>query len=276
MLSFVFKLPQLTLTGGENNNWHVQREVVKTKLYFIFLIILVAALAAIGLFLEANFRFWAWLTGGLVLYIWCKDVFTGKGWFEKGKLVQERKLTPFQKQMANLSYTEFVAALPPLSKTEKEGYIELMKLCVAADKQPELLLFFETLKDFSLDDDYGTHLNYVLEYLDTRNIAFVAALDWKADVEDLIWRLTTSLRDNFEMQISLPTRSDYGDRTSVSFAGVFADFDKPLRTQGLQMGFIDTQSDEYVLFLHRVKEKALVEVAVGKIGYRYYEMGEKS
>ncbi|AWK07350.1 hypothetical protein HYN56_04510 [Flavobacterium crocinum] len=170
-----------------------------------------------------------------------------------------------------MTYDEYIASLPDLKKIEKEGYVELTDLCVATENQQKLFDFFKTVKDFSADDDYMTTLNYVIEYLDKNKIHFIMSLDWKASINDLKWRINSSLKDNYGLTIDLPKQEDYEERATVSFDNVFEDFDKPLRNKGIQMGFIDTQSDEYVIFLHKIADKQKVEKSVEKIGYKYHE-----
>ena len=77
--------------------------------------------------------------------------------------------------------------------------------------------------------------------------------------------------ENYNLSIDLPNESDYEENASVSFDNVFEDFDKLLRQKGLQMGFIDTQSDEYVIVLHKTTDKDKVENTIKEIGYDYYE-----
>lgn len=245
---------------------------MKDRNYVLILLVLCGGLVITGVTIKAGFSYWIGCAGGIGLYMWCKDIMTGKGWLLKHNNTKQKEPAPFRKQMPELSYEEFAATLPILPNLEKEGYIELTKLCVAADRQAQLIRFFDTLKDFSQDEDYGTNLNYVMNYLDEKKFSFIMLLDWKAPVEDLTWRLTTSLQENFLMVIPLPDEADYGKGASVSFDHVFTDFDKPLRKRGLQMGFIDTQSDEYVMMIHKTEDRQGAEEAVAKIGYRYYEV----
>lgn len=236
------------------------------KRYFNLLALLLIVLAAIGLAFDLNVRYWIVAGGGIVLYVWCKDVFTGNGWLHKPALPQSNP------GMAEAEYQADVATYNPVSETERNGYIELVHCCVAEATQAPLIYFFRTLKEYSNDADYGTTLNYVLAHLDDNSIPFIMALDWKADIETLEWRLQSSIKNNFNTFVELPQPDAYDKKAAVSFDGVLADFDRPLRKIGLQLGFIDTQSDEYVIVVHRVADRHNAEAAVEKIGYRYYQL----
>lgn len=50
----------------------------------------------------------------------------------------------------------------------------------------------------------------------------------------------------------------------VSYGDAFREFD-------FQFGFIDTESDEYAIFVHRAEDADAAREAVRKIGYSYMD-----
>ncbi|MEJ8597573.1 hypothetical protein JSO62_02525 [Riemerella anatipestifer] len=161
---------------------------------------------------------------------------------------------------------------PFLNEVQKNAYKELVELCINSNpKKNDVITFIEKLKNYDNDSGYCTTQDYITDFLYNNNISFILRLDWKAGIEDLEWGLSSSLKENFNVSIDLPKESDYEENTSVSFDDVFEDFDKLLRQKGLQMGFIDTQSDEYVIVLHKIADKNKVEKVIKEIGYDYYE-----
>ncbi|OWW25457.1 hypothetical protein B4Q04_07510 [Zobellia sp. OII3] len=161
---------------------------------------------------------------------------------------------------------------PDLNEAQKNGYKVLTEICINLNsKKKDVFGFIENLKNYDKDSEYFSTLNYVMDFLDDNRIPFILRLDWKAGIEDLEWLLKSSLKDNFNLTIELPNKSDYKENASIANDNVFEDFDKPLREQGLQMGFIDTQSDEYIIVLHKISEKEKVKKATNEIGYNYYE-----
>lgn len=161
---------------------------------------------------------------------------------------------------------------PFLNGVQKNAYKDLTEMCINLNpKKNEVIAFIENLKNYDKDSEYFTTLNYTTEFLDENRITFILRLDWKAGIEDLEWVLKSSLKENYNLSIDLPNKSDYEENASVSFDNVFEDFDKPLRQKGLQMGFIDTQSDEYVIVLHKITDKDRVQKVIKEIGYEYYE-----
>lgn len=235
------------------------------------LILLISACLPIGYLFHFSIKYLLVSVSVLVLFIWCKDVFTGSSWFGKPKPI----LQIHNSQSVTMNDEEHgkhvTENYPPISEQVKSGYITLTKLCLAPEKQTELIAFFEHLKDFSEDEYYITTLNYVMEYADKQNLFFIMSLDWKQDIETLVWRLENALYKNFNLAADfLPSAKDYDKRTSVSSDNVFEDFDNSLKKKGLQIGFIDTQSDEYVIFVHKTADKQAVEIAVNEIGYKYF------
>lgn len=160
--------------------------------------------------------------------------------------------------------------LEDLPEIQKQGFRELVKLCLADKYHENANIFIDSLKDFNKDDYYLSSLNYVMEHFEDENIEYLIALDWKEAAEELQLRIVAALKSNFGIDFVGPDMTGYLERTSIYDARVFRDFDEALQKQGFQITFIDTQSDEYVIFIHRTKDKLLAEQAVNKIGYKYF------
>lgn len=240
---------------------------MSNKTYFTILVLLIIMSVSIAFVFNGNKGlYWIWATAGLVIYIWCKDAFTGTKW-----LGTPRQNSHLVSNTTKEQDQQMVSDYLPISTREKEGYLELTQLCVSKLNQPKLFDFFENLRDFSKDEIHMSTLNVVMEYLDENNIHFIMSLDWKAAIEDIEWRLNASLQDNFNLSLELPKQGSDEKKASVSFHHVFEDFDAILRKEGLQMGFINTESDEYVVIVHKVADKERVKQAVEKIGYAYAE-----
>jgi len=159
-----------------------------------------------------------------------------------------------------------------ISEEEKKGYLTLVKYCVNPEQHNELNIFFENLNDYSKDENYLSTFNYVLEHFEKLDLFFIKYLDWKQDIKDLVWIVSTSLHKHFNLTIDLPNPLDYDENASISSPNVFNDFDECLRNYDLQIGFIDLGSDEYIIFIHKVEDIDIIEVAVNNIGFDYYEI----
>lgn len=91
-------------------------------------------------------------------------------------------------------------------------------------------------------------------------------------LNDLEYFIDRAVQKHFGLSISLPNSEVYGADTSISSADVLNDYDDCLRTYGLQIGCIDTESDEYVLFVHKIEAIDCIDEAVQIIGFDYYEI----
>lgn len=159
---------------------------------------------------------------------------------------------------------------PYLNDIQKKAYLELTELCVFNNKnRKKILSFIKTLKNYDNDSNYYTTLNYFMDFLDENEFGFIMRMDWKAEIETLEWLLSSTIKENHNINITLPNPRNFNDDSTVS--EVFEDYDKPLRENGLQLGFIDTQSDEYIVILHKIQDKEKVEQSIKEIGYDYYE-----
>jgi len=152
---------------------------------------------------------------------------------------------------------------------QREAYLKLLRLCTKEESN-KLILFFFALNDYEGDNLYLTTLNYVMDYLDEEQVHFIMRLGWKATIEDVVWRVEGSLKNNFDKMIELPKVEDYPKRTSISHDNVIQDFQDALNKISLQMGFIDTKSDEYIILLYKIEDKVTVESLVNKIGYNFF------
>ena len=154
-------------------------------------------------------------------------------------------------------------------KTQKEGYLKLINLCLGEKHKKEIINLIDTLKDYNGDDNYMTTLNFVKEYLDNKNIHFIMGLDWKQEISDLNWRVNSSLKANFNEIIELPNPEIYGLDKSISYKNVFIDFDTAINKKGYKIGFLHTDGDEYVIVIHKLADEKEVENAINMIGYNY-------
>ena len=157
----------------------------------------------------------------------------------------------------------------PLSKSQKEGYHELISLCVSEESCKKAINeFLETLKA----EYQETALLDLICFLEEEEFNFIMRMDWCAEISDLESLLYNNIASNYNLKINLPKAANYSEEATVSFDNVFQDYDQALLEHSLQLGFIDTQSDEYIAILHKIQDKERVEQAVKKIGFNYYDI----
>ncbi len=157
-----------------------------------------------------------------------------------------------------------------LDKNKRQAYQELAKLCVHSSYKSDVLEIIENLENYEGDEEYLTSLNYLMERLIDEEYYFIVALDLSSGGEDLEYILDKILKDNYESIIVKFPAFDEDD--AIGNMTILEDFSKCLNTYDLQIGFIDTQSDEYVFFVHKLKDSTRVEELLKIIGYDYYIM----
>ncbi len=152
-------------------------------------------------------------------------------------------------------------------ETQKKGYLELGKICLNESNRVQFYNFIDNLKDYTDDEEYMTTLNYVIDSLYQKGNYFIISLDWKQEITSLTHGVNYTLKENFNTQMELPKQEDYGERASVSSDNVFKDFDDAIKKKGFQLSFVDTNSDEYIIVVHKVEDLEKAISAIRKIGY---------
>ena len=150
---------------------------------------------------------------------------------------------------------------------QKKGYLELGKICLKEANRAEYSKFINSLKDHTDNEEYMTTLNYVIDALYQKGNYFIISLDWKQEITSLTHGVDYTLKENFNQQIELPKQEDYGKRASVSYDNVFKNFDSAINKKGFQLSFIDTNSDEYIVVVHKIEDLEKAKIAIRKIGY---------
>ncbi len=157
-----------------------------------------------------------------------------------------------------------------LNKSKRDAYQELARLCVHSNYQSDVLEILQKLEDYEGDEEYLTTLNYLMDVLIEKEYYFILSLDLSSGGEDLQYFLEKILQDHYKgICVKFPA---FDEDDAIGNMTILEDFSKCLNTYHLQIGFIDTQSDEYVFFVHELKSSQRVEELVNIIGYDYYVM----
>ncbi len=152
-------------------------------------------------------------------------------------------------------------------EAQRRGYHELGQICLNESKQLEYSKFIASLTDYQDNEEYMTTLNYVIDCLNQKGNYFIICLDWKQEITSLTHGVNHTLCKNFNIQIELPQQNDYGQRASVAYDNVLQDFDKAINKIGFQLSFIDTNTDQYIIVVHKIKDLEKAKGAIRRIGY---------
>lgn len=137
------------------------------------------------------------------------------------------------------------------------------------NKKTLLLNFIDTLKGINPEhknDRTGSDdtLDLLINYTNDEHISFIIPLDWKAGIDDLDWHIKLILEQNFQVFLSLNINTD--NDITISHDGAFKTFDDALKIYGYQLGFISTDSDEYLILLHLVSDRSAIKKSIDIIG----------
>lgn len=99
------------------------------------------------------------------------------------------------------------------------------------------------------------------DFCDKKGIPFLCWFDWKYEPEELYESLLTVLQRHWPQ-----VAAQCGTMTSIR------DFIEVLTPAGLKLGYIDSESDEYIYFIFPSEHEKLVAYLVRKIGFHYTEV----
>lgn len=235
--------------------------IMSNRTYYIVLLLVLIIYFVLAKFYFTNGKFIIWCAVPVVIFIICKDAFTGIKWFQGQPTVK---------------HTPVVAPVAvPVSDDVKQGYRELLHLLVAPAYHAVLESAIQNLKTIDDTNDENTPLYSLAQLADENNIAFIMGLDWKAAIEDIEWRISSALKQNFDTVITLPDPGQWPPRTSISADGVIATYNNTLKANGFELGLIDTQSDEYILLVLKNGQQEQVRAAVKLTGYNYINVSDR-
>lgn len=156
----------------------------------------------------------------------------------------------------------------PLPAVQRDSYRQLVQYCMPLHAKKEYILkFISELQDYTGDEIHLTTLNYVMGSLENEGIQLVIRLDWKAPIEDLEWKLSDTLKDNFAIIPSHSLKEQMNEKAIVSSDGVWEIVEEVLLLHCLQFSFIDTRSDEYILAIYPKEHESMVKSNIRLIGY---------
>lgn len=242
---------------------------MQNKTYYTGLIILTIAFYALITYVFHNAKFFFAGVAVLIIYIWCKDEITGTGWFKKRKLVPPAAIA---NHSVGQTFSQFTATVSGNHIRKKEGYRKLMQELVNPLLHPKLEAFIHQLNTFEGGEEEMEPIYSLGDFTDEEGITFISLLDWRSVVEDLEWRIESSLKQNYEVTIDLPSKDQWGPEASVSDANVFKTYNTALKIYGFQLGFLNTGNDDYALLVFRIVQQPLVVEAVTLTGYGYFEI----
>lgn len=230
--------------------------MTKNVFYLVFIIILFIGFEIIY-FYNYNFNV-VLITGGVCVWLLLiKNVIISKP------------------QNKHISTKKAVRQLPKINITSEqlEGFNELITLIAPTDKAKKILKEFvaNEYNDNSPRDEYL--LYSLLHYAVKVGYPIYIDLDWKAAIKDFEHWLNVLLSVNLNTKINMPSYLDYPNHYSISseYPKVFDDFNKPLQDNSLQLGFVNSQSDEYIFFVHKTIDKEKIIKAIQKTGYDYFD-----
>jgi len=162
-------------------------------------------------------------------------------------------------------------------KIKQEEITNISKLLALFVKRETINEVSKMLKNSELENetelidkpDYLQIINIIIEETANKNYEFIVGLDGSFPLDEFRYIIEGLLKNNF-FKIKLNNLYDEPSEFGIMGTEVFRDFDKDLKKEGLQLGFFDTQSDNYIMFIHKIDNREEIEKLSSKLGLNYF------
>lgn len=150
---------------------------------------------------------------------------------------------------------------------EKQAYKKLGQLVLNSDYQKSFNSFIDTMNNYSGSDLYYTNLNFILDFIEKNDIPFLIRKNKNNSFFDSTLEVTELMNKNFNIQVDLSSASEKYQWNDFNCT---IESDKLVRNYGFQYGFVDTESDENIILIHKISDEKTVRTLVKEIGYNYF------
>ena len=130
--------------------------------------------------------------------------------------------------------------------------------------KPQNLTEENPYKLLSLSEDYYYHIQKEHKLL-------FMYFDWKEDIGEFLWKLNKILNNNFGIIEDIPM-GNYTEENQISEDGVLEYFDNFLRIRQLQLTYIESDGDDYLFIVHRIKDFQEIKSLIATIGWDVSEI----
>jgi len=155
-----------------------------------------------------------------------------------------------------------------LDKSKLEAFNRLGKLCLDENNLNEYKLICDNLKNYDGHWEYQTTMNYFLQKNYEASFSFIRSFDWKALTSELISFIRFALEENYGYIIDID-ETIFNSDSLISNKGVLTSIDNKMNAEGFAIGYLETESDEYVLFVHKFQDKELMKEIGKTIKHEY-------
>lgn len=163
-----------------------------------------------------------------------------------------------------------------ISDNEFEKFRKLIELLTNPTKANNILdilksntIEIETSEELEPKEIFLSILYEIIHDLANSENEFMVQLDSSFPLEEFRFIVEGLLKNNYfeiELNNNYDSPSDYG----IAGTEVFRDFDKDLLRHSLKFGFIDSGSDEYIMFIHSENNMNEIVEVMKNLGFEYF------
>ena len=153
------------------------------------------------------------------------------------------------------------------------SFSRLSELCGWTQAETNKFTHYLSNKKWNGEDPYellGFCEDYCYEVEKDHKPLFLY-FDWKDNIEEFLWKFEKVVSNNFGITEPIPL-GDYTKENQILEDGVMEHFDNFLRRQQLQLTQIETEGDDYLFVVHKIKDFKEVKSVIATIGWDISEV----
>lgn len=135
----------------------------------------------------------------------------------------------------------------------------------------EELLLSHNKEDLSYNF-YHTFWIFLNQTINTKK-EIIVQLDSKFPLDEFKEVIIGLLKNNYSIEFDfLNNKYDTESELAITGTEIFRDFDNDLKKYNLKIGFIESDGDEYIMFLHKIDYTDRITSVLEKVNFKYFDV----
>ncbi len=165
-------------------------------------------------------------------------------------------------------------SLRKINKEEIDNIIKLMDFLIKKENRNEAINLIEKIElevnsDSNQQSDYIQIIDHIIDEVANKEIEFIVRLDSSFPLDEFKNIIHSIMKNNY-FEIEFNNLYDNPSELGIAGTEVFRDFDKDLAKHNLKLGLIDSESDDYIIFIHQIQNTNKIKRKLADLELEYF------